>query len=329
MAGKADSGAGSTGRRAPSGWLRAWIAPLLLVAVAVVGAGITRAAGVELKYAALNPIRDAAQWHMLSGAPMDSEAVRPLLAGGSALAAETLYLPPHIVLRALSLGRQSALADVFFVRAHSYFLTHFFADRRFAWLDAYVDAVVALDPDNPRVYLWAAQVVKLGQDVNDAVVLHSNAFLEAGLVRFPRDWRMHMELGFNWRFEYRGANDADHAASQLKARDHFATAAGLPGAEIDPNVVAGLFDGDNENHLAVAYALQKYYEASPEQRDQLLRRVGALSHEIADGVRDEEVRWKRELPFAPVTLFSLVGDIELKGLSPTVLRAVAEAKPND
>ena len=46
-------------------------------------------------------------------------------------------------------------------------------------------------------------------------------------------------------------------------------------------------------------------------------------------MKDEEERWKRELPFAPVTLFSLVGDIELKGLSPTVLRAVAEANRND
>jgi hypothetical protein len=298
------------------------LATLLLVAAAASGFLLTRAGRVDLAYAGLNPVRDPAiAAGLLDGSLTGAERQRHL-ARGTALAAETLYLPPHVVLRALSIGFRPAVADLLFVRAHSYFLTHFFTDRTFTWLDNYFQAIADLDPDNPRIYLWAAQVVKLGQAIDDDVIRRSNTFLERGLERFPRDWRLHMDLGFNLNFEFKGRSEAERAAALLRARDHFATAAGLPGAPVDPNFLVDLFHRDQEDRLAAAYALQKYYEATDEQREQLLRRVGALSREMAAGIQDEEARWKRDMPYASVPMFALIGDPRQAGALPQVLEAL-------
>jgi len=283
------------------------VVPAVLVALAAAGFLATRAAKVELAYNAMNPIRDPVLFGSLAAGTLAPDDAREHLTVGSATAAETLYLPPPIVLAALSLGYRTALADLLFVRAHSYFLSHFFADRVFTWLDDYVGAILALDPDNPRVYLWAALVVKLGQHIDDERIGRANRFLEAGIARFPRDWRLHMELGFNLKFEYVGTNDADRAAARLRARDHFAITAGLPGAPLDPNFVAVIFQNDREDELAVGYALQKYFEASDEQKQRLLDRVGILSEALARGIREEEEQWKADFPFLPVALHSCLG----------------------
>jgi hypothetical protein len=283
-------------------------ATFLFLAIAAFGFLMTRAATVELKYSALNPIRDPAVLERLITSPNPMQDERDLLTLGSPLAAETLYLPPTMVLRFMSLGHEVPWADLLFLRAHAYFLSHFFADRSFEWLDEYYRAVKGLDPDNPRLYLWAAQVLKLGQHINEDVINRSNRYLEEGIERFPRDWRLHMELGFNLYFELQGRDDAPRAADQLRARDHFAIAAGLPGAPIDPNFVAEIFSGDESGDLAIAYALQKYYEATEDQRKQLLRRIGVLSQALADGVRDEERRWRARYAFLPITLFALIDE---------------------
>ncbi len=292
-------------------WFRTWRtagATLVLLAVAFAGFLGTRAAIIELSYARMNPIRDADVMIAMTSGTMSGDRALEYSTIGDPGAAETLYLPPVLVLTILSAGNRSALADLLFVRAHSYFLSHFFSDRRFTWLGNYYDAITGLDPDNPRIYLWAAQAVKLGQMIDDETVGIANRFLEDGIARFPRDWQMHLDLGFNLYFEFRGKNDEEKSLARLRARDHFATAAGLPGSNIDPNFVAELFQRGHDDGLAVAYAMQKYYEATEDQRNQLLRRISTLSDTIAEGIRLEESRWRQHYSHIPVALFALIDD---------------------
>lgn len=296
----------------------------VVVFAVVLGFFTTRSAMVDLKYAAMNPIRDASMRDRIAKDSLRGVEDRLHLTRGSGTATETLYLPPTVLLRVLSLGYPSALADILFVRAHSYFLSHFFADRIFTWLDHYYEGIVGLDPDNPRIYLWAAQVVKYGQRINDQKVHQANAYLEQGIERFPDNWRLHMDLGFNLYFELKGLDEAERSEARLKARDHFAIAAGLPGAPIDPNFVTELFQRGHEEGLALAYALQKYFEATDDQRKQLMRRIGSISAVLAEGIRDEEQRWKGEFPFIPVTLFSLVGDRLRSDPRPEILAAISK-----
>jgi len=293
----------SLGRTAGS--ILATLAFLTLAAVGFLG---TRAGLVAVRYASMNPVRDPALWQRIGEGTATPEEWAHHRALGSSLAAETLYLPPPVVLQVLSLGNPSALADLLFVRAHAYFLSHFFGDRRFEWLDAYVNTITVLDPDNPRVYLWAAQVVKLGQSVDRDVIEHSNRFLRAGLERFPRDWRLHMDLGYNLNFELTGLTEEEKALSRIQARDHFVIAAGIPGAPIDPNFVAEIFENQGRGTLGITLALQKYYEATPEQRTLLLRRIRHLSKALADGLQMEEQRRRDRWAFLPTPLFSLIDD---------------------
>ncbi|NOZ02222.1 MAG: hypothetical protein GXP54_10075 [Deltaproteobacteria bacterium] len=307
-------------------WVRTALGFAGLLAVAALGFFVSRGGLVDLKYAAMNPITDTHVRDRIAAGTMSPEEERTHLTRGSETAAETLYVPPVVVLKFLSMGFNTAFADVLFVRAHSYFLSHFFADRIFKWLDKYYEAIVGLDPDNPRVYLWAAQVVKYGQTIDDDTVRRADSFLEQGLKHFPEDWRLHMDLGFNLYFEFKGSTDAERSEARLKARDHFAIAAGLPGAPIDPNFVAELFERGHEEGMAIAYALQKYYEATDDQRKQLMRRISAISQVLAEGIQDEEKRWKAEFPFIPITLFSLVGDRLKSTPPPDILAAVREEK---
>ncbi len=286
---------------------RALLTSLLLILFAAGAFGATRIAAVALRYADMRPLQELAFAAPDGSTTFDAERARDT-AGGMAIAAETLYLPPVVVLRVLSLGYQSAWADLLFVRAHAYFLSHFFSDRKFTWLDHYYEAIKGLDPSNPRLYQWAGQVVKFGQHIDDGVVARSIHYLEEGLVQFPNDWRLHMDLGFNLHFEMKGRNDAERSAYQLRARDHFATAAGLPGAPIDPNFVAELFERSQESSLAIAYGLQKYYESTVEQRAQLIRRIGSISRALADGIVEEERQWRERYSFLPVALYALLAE---------------------
>lgn len=287
---------------------RALLVSLALVLLAAVAFGTTRVADVALRYSTMRPLHEIAAPQGEDGpVSFDPERARETV-GGMDIAAEALYLPPLVVLRVLSLGYQSAWADLLFVRAHAYFLTHFFSDRKFTWLDHYYEAIRGLDPDNPRLYQWAGQVVKFGQHINDGVITRANHYLEEGLARFPNDWRLHMDLGFNLHFEMAGRNDAERALYKLRARDHFATAAGLPGAPIDPNFVAELFEQSQEGGLAIAYGLQKYYESTPDQRVQLVRRIGSISQALADGIVAEERQWREHYGFLPVALHALLAE---------------------
>jgi len=300
-----------------------------LVLVAAFGFLVTRAGLIDVKYAAMNPIRDPSTLKRIASGNTGGDEALEYLTRGSEMASETLYVPPTAMLRAMSLGHRTALADIMFVRAHSYFLSHFFADRIFDWLDNYYEAIVGLDPDNSKVYLWAGQVVKYGQHIDDVTIRRANAFLEDGIARFPNEWRLHMDLGFNLFFEFRGETEAERSQARLKARDHFAIAAGLPGAPIDPNFVAELFQRGREEGLALAYALQKYYEATDDQKKQLLRRIGAISEVLAEGIQAEEARWKEEYPFVPVAMFSLMGISHGSASRADVLRAILSGVARD
>lgn len=299
-----------------------FIVSVLLVFLAAAGFLLSRMGLTDLKFAAMNPIRDRELLARIASGTESLEEARLYLTRGSETAAETLYIPPLAVLKVLALAHRTALADLLFVRAHAYFLSHFFTDRIFAWLDHYYQAIVGLDPDNPKIYLWAAQVVKYGQHIDDHTILRSNRFLEQGLKRFPDDWRLHMDLGFNLYFEFKGENEAERSAAKLQARDHFAKAASLPGSPMDPNFIAELFERGNQEGLALAYALERYYNATENQRKQLLRRISMISDVLALQIKAEEQRYRSEFPFLTVPLYSLLGAQTFGPLAPTVWDAL-------
>ena len=284
------------------------VTQVMLVMIAAVALVFAWDAGLSVKYAILHPIRDKAFLQKILKKQTDDPRVKKILRGRNMEMAETLYLPGPTVLRLTALGWNNFFADILFIRAHAYFISHFFYDREFPWLNAYFNAIHALDPMNARVYLWAAQVEKYGQNMNNKTILKANKFLLMGLKYFPNDPRFYQELGFNLYFEYKASNPVDQELMRIRAREYFSRAASLPGSHIDPNFVAQLYSEKADDRLALYYALTRYFESSSSQKRQLLYRISRLKSEMAVNLKRFERRWKSVMPFVDTNLFAVIGD---------------------
>ncbi len=228
--------------------------------------------------------------------------------GGAMGSAETFYLPPNPVLRVLSLGRDPFLADIMFIRAYMYFLSHLFTDRIFEWLDTYIEAIIYLDPDNPRIYRWAGQVALYGQKITNEAVKRSIDYARRGAERFPNDWRFYMDIGFNLHFEYRAEDAEERERIEREALEYFSIAARLPNSELDPNFITELYQRRHDTQMALFQAYRAYHDASEQEREQLRRRIARLeSAEAAQRFEMVEEVWREQYPFLPFPVFELLG----------------------
>ena len=94
-----------------------------------------------------------------------------------AASAETAYIAPVTVLRMMSLGHQSFLADLLFVRVAHYFVEHLITDSQMPWIDLYLDAIWGLEMTDStraaraeRLFVRAACLYEAG-DPGQALVL--------------------------------------------------------------------------------------------------------------------------------------------------------------
>ncbi len=226
---------------------------------------------------------------------------------------ETAFLPPPEVLAVLGVGQQSFVADLLFLRANLYFVAHLFGDRIFSWLDTYAHTILALDPDNPRVYEWASQAVKFGQLITHEALERSNAYARRGIERFPDHWRFYFDIGFNYLVEWRPKTEEEHERMRKKALPWFSVAAALPDSELDPNFVAELYLRESDVEMALFHAYLRYFEASDREKDSLLGRINRYeSTAVAEELARTEAEWRATWPYLPLTLYELLGS-EVKG----------------
>lgn len=223
-------------------------------------------------------------------------------------AAETSYIAPPAVLKVFGLGYQGFVADLLFLRANMYFVSHLFSDRIFPWLDLYVDTILALDPDNPAVYEWASQSVKFGQLISNESLERSNHYAQRGIERFPDHWRFYFDIGFNYQIEWRPADDAERKAMRDKALPYFSIAAILPGSRMDPNFLTEMHLQRNDVEMALFHAYNRYWEANEREKEALRRRIGRFeSQAAAETLLAVETRWKASYSYVPMGLFEFLG----------------------
>ena len=223
-------------------------------------------------------------------------------------AAETSYIAPPAVLKVMGLGHQSFVADVLFLRANMYFVNHLFGDRIFTWLDLYLDAILALDPDNPTVYEWASQAVKFGQLITNESLERSNDYARRGIERFPDHWRFYFDIGFNYQIEWQPADDEERQRMRDKALPYFSIAAMLPNSRMDPNFLTEMHLQRNDVEMALFHAYNRYWEANEREKEALRGRIGRYeSQAAAKGLEAIEARWKTSYSYMPMRLFELIG----------------------
>jgi len=187
--------------------------------------------------------------------------------------AETIYIPPVTVLRLLSLGHQSFLADVLFVRAAHYFARHLITDSQLPWLDLYLEGIWGLDAHNRSTYRWGSQVIKFGQKIDTAVSLRASQFARLGLEYFPTDAWLYHEIAFNLRYGVTPKDEADKKRWHDLALQYLEVAFAMPNVGFDPNYLVAQMARAGRDDDAVQAALTGYAQATADQRRDLRRQL--------------------------------------------------------
>ena len=118
---------------------------------------------------------------------------------------EVLLLPPGRILRQIDLGYHSLMADLLFIKANVYYGEKMYGDQETSWLPGFIQSLIEIDPDFKTSYLWGALVTTYYKreidDIPLELIERANRILEAGMRRFPDDYRFPMRIAFNLYYE--------------------------------------------------------------------------------------------------------------------------------
>ena len=227
----------------------------------------------------------------------------------SVIASETLYVPDDRSLRVLFLGYTQAAADVQWLRAVEYFGRHFTTDRKYTWLEHFIDQIIRLDPQFRRIYHWAGANVLYGRRFTNENVLRSNRFYELALAAFPEDSEAAFRLGINYYAEMKSADPEERARFREIGLQYFERAANMPGASpAMRRLVTGAANRLGRTEIAVQSLIDSLAEADdPEQRAEIRARIRTLRGDSADALANEtevfENRRRTTFPYVPPAVF--------------------------
>ncbi len=197
------------------------------------------------------------------------------------------YLPSPKVLKVASLGFREALADLIWIEAVLYFGEKAATNRRYTHLWRYVDASLALNPYNRRLYLWAGAVAMYNFNVIDnAAVRRSIHYLERGHRHYPTDWEILFSLASNYLSELRSRNPEQVARWRRIGADYMWKAANLGGGPPWLHAVAAKVWADLGRWEIAYRRLQAVYLSTkdPNIRKNVEQQLGALLIRGADRV---------------------------------------------
>lgn len=222
--------------------------------------------------------------------------------------AETVWLPPPTVLRAVSLGSQGFVADLLFLRVAHYFVDHLLTDSQLPHIDLYLDAIWALDAHNRTTYRWGAQVIKFGQRIDREVNDRANRFARLGIEHFPDDAWLYHEIAYNLYLYRHRLPPAEKAAVETLALAYLDIAYKLPGFTLNPNYLAHLYERAGHIDDAVLTSMVAYGVGNAEERRALrLRLLERDRAQVAGQLAWLDRMQRRDWRWLPPALAMLVG----------------------
>jgi len=144
------------------------------------------------------------------------------LAGKASIDPDLLYLASPDVIRSASLGYQSLMADVYWIRAVQYYGRRDEAALRkvrYKNLAALLDITTTLDPLMIDVYRAGSSFLSEPDPIGAGQPLEALRLLDKGISHHPEEWRLYFAKGFIhfWFFkDFREAARVWLAASRLK-----------------------------------------------------------------------------------------------------------------
>jgi hypothetical protein len=118
---------------------------------------------------------------------------------GTDVVADQLYFNSPTILKMLSLGYQSVVADAYWMRAIQYYGRRAEADRRpvrYGNLAALLDITTTLDPCLIDAYRSGSSFLAEPDPVGAGQPEEALKLLDKGIGEHPRDWRLYYDKGF-------------------------------------------------------------------------------------------------------------------------------------
>jgi hypothetical protein len=193
-------------------------------------------------------------------------------ARSAGLASDVFALPPPSMLKALSLGYRSALADLLYTTTIISYGIHFDEHRRFEFVGQYLDSIVALDPHFCQTYRFVDTLIvyqPIGAPGPEHI-RHARRLLEQGLEMCPTDGYLWLSAGQFMAFI------ATQFLTEDDEKDEFRAAGGrmlARAAELvtgNKNVqwqalaAAGIFTREGKREAAIAF-LERVYAVTDDE----------------------------------------------------------------
>jgi hypothetical protein len=228
---------------------------------------------------------------------------------------ERVAVPPPATMRVLAGGFNEALADFYWARTLVYYGGGMAQGSSLRDVDGLLALVNALDPKFRRPYVWGAYATTFRQSTLRAdEVRASIAVLERGIEAFPQDWELHWILGLRYYLDLKVDDPAEQRALKEKGVAHIETAMRSPKAPANiATLAASLRTQLGQKERALRELREMILNTEDERaRAELLDRYRAMAsegtaEELAREGKAFEARWTATLPYAPPSLFVLVG----------------------
>ncbi len=175
------------------------------------------------------------------------------------LEASLLYLPKGHYLRAMSLGHEETLADIFYVWSLQYY-SNYSDEKRFDYLEQVFSHVIAeLDPRFVEVYLVGALIMSTEAGRSDLAL----DLYDKGLERNPDSWELAYWAGW----------ESYDTKDYTRARIYWKRAAEMPGA---PPFIERLASRMLEYAGDLRAALAEYVDLAENAEDERTRKVARV-----------------------------------------------------
>ncbi len=230
------------------------------------------------------------------------------------------YLPAPEWLVVFSLGHREALADLIWARALVYYGEEFAAQGHVEHVFDYTEAMLALDPDFRAVYEWVGTAgVYRPSDTTADDVERAAAIMERGAARFPSDGRLAWQVGATLAFELPiryPVGSAERDRAQQRGAVYLMRASELGAAPAYAVLTsAALLARVGRAELAAAHLEEMYATTTDlDLRAEIGLRIQSIRSEAYGAAFEDENqrfedRWGREMPYAPASLYFLVGPV--------------------
>jgi hypothetical protein len=230
---------------------------------------------------------------------------------------DVYYLPPPAWLSAISLGHKEALADLLWLRSLVYFADELDHKGEVKHLYDYTDAMLRLDPQFRKVYLWVSScaLYRTGT-ITDRDARNAIAYLERAVRLFPDDGELAWTLGATYLYELVPllSNEADQLEAKRQGLEHLKVAA-MRGA--GPRWLALTTAAElgklGQTEQEITHLEQVYGQVSdPTVKTQIEMRLARLrSSAYAEALRrtfsELEAARARDFPYLDRELYLLVG----------------------